>query len=165
MLKVRLQRVGKRNDPSFRVVVTDSQNAAKSGKFLEVVGSYDPRKNSKQIDKDRIKHWISVGAQVSDTVHNILVTEKVIDGKKINVLSKKTPIKKDTAEEEKAASKPEDTAKISEPKAEAEESIAVDEVTSDTEAAPDDAEAKDNSAEEEVSKEKTEESKDVEKPE
>ena len=51
MLKVRLQRVGRRNDPSFRVVVTDSQNAAKSGKFLEIVGSYDPRKNSKQINE------------------------------------------------------------------------------------------------------------------
>jgi len=164
MLKVRLQRVGKRNDPSFRVVVTDSQNAAKSGKFLEVVGSYDPRKNSKQIDKDKIKHWISVGAQVSDTVHNILVAEKVIDGKKINVLPKKTPIKKETAEEEKPASKPQGEAEISEPKAEAEESAAADEAPADTEAAPDGAKTKDNSAEE-VSKEKTEGSKDTEKPE
>jgi len=114
MLKVRLQRVGKKNDPSFRVVVTESRNATKSGKFLEVVGNYDPRKNLRQLKKDRIKHWISVGAQVSDTVHNILITEKVITGKKINALPKKSPIKKevessDTKTEEKKEVKEQDT--------------------------------------------------------
>jgi small subunit ribosomal protein S16 len=43
---------------------------------------------------DRIKHWMSNGAQVSDTVHNFLVKQKLIEGKKKNVLSKKTPTKK-----------------------------------------------------------------------
>lgn len=103
MLKVRLQRVGKRNDPSFRVVVTDSRNAAKSGKFLEVVGNYDPKKDTRAIDGERVKYWVSQGAQVSDTVHNLLVSEKIIDGKKVNVLPKKTPIKSEAEEVAEAA--------------------------------------------------------------
>jgi small subunit ribosomal protein S16 len=100
MLKVRLQRVGRKNDPSFRVVVTNSLNAPKSGKFLEVVGSYDARKDRIDLKGERIKHWISNGAQVSDTVHNLLVSKKVIEGKKINVLPKKKPIVKEGAKVE-----------------------------------------------------------------
>lgn len=100
MLIVRLQRVGRRNEPTFRVVVTDSKNGPKSGKALEVVGSYDPReakgnKGNNRLDAERIKHWISKGAQVSDTVHNLLVSAKIIQGKKINVLPKKSPIVKE----------------------------------------------------------------------
>ena len=104
MLKVRLQRVGKNHEPIYRLVLTDSKNGPKSGKFLEILGNYDARKNDKTILKeDRIKHWISNGAQVSGTVHNILVGSKVIEGKKINVLPKKTPIiKEKPAEEAKA---------------------------------------------------------------
>ena len=101
MLKIRLQRGGRKNDASFRIVVTESQNAAKGGNFLEILGSYDPKKNTKTIKGDRVKHWISVGAQPSNTVHNLLISEKILDGKKINVLSKKSPIKKEGEEEVK----------------------------------------------------------------
>lgn len=96
MLKIRLQRVGKKHEPVFRVVVGDSKNAAKSGKFIEVLGSYDPRsKNQNTLNKSRVQEWISKGAQVSDTVHNLLVSEKVIDKKKVNSLPKKTAPKKE----------------------------------------------------------------------
>lgn len=94
MLKIRLQRTGRKNDPSFRAVVTDSKNAAKSGKFLEVVGFYEPKKGATSFDGARIKEWIKNGAQVSGTLHNFLVKEKIIEGKKRNVLSKKSPTKK-----------------------------------------------------------------------
>ncbi len=94
MLKIRLQRIGRKNDPAFRVVVTDSKNAAKSGKFLEIVGSYEPKKGGTAFKADRIKHWIANGAQVSPTLHNFLVKEKIIEGKMKNVLSKKAPTKK-----------------------------------------------------------------------
>jgi small subunit ribosomal protein S16 len=94
MLMIRLQRVGRKNDPSFRVVVGDKRNAAKSGKFLDVVGYYDARRGEPQLNIDKIKKWMEKGAQVSGTVHNLLVDAKVIDGKKINVLPKKTvPVK------------------------------------------------------------------------
>ena len=95
MLKIRLQRVGRKNDASFRVVVIESQRGPKAGNALEVLGFYDPKKNVIEIKGDRVTHWISVGAQASDTVHNLLVKQKIIKGEKINVLPKKSPIKKE----------------------------------------------------------------------
>lgn len=92
---IRLQRVGRVNIPTFRVVVTDSKNSTKSGKSLEVIGTYDPVKNVKVIKADRVKHWMGHGAKLSDTVHNWLVGTKVISGKKVNALPKKNPIKKE----------------------------------------------------------------------
>ncbi|TSD02576.1 MAG: small subunit ribosomal protein S16 [Parcubacteria group bacterium Athens0714_16] len=89
MLKIRLKRVGRKHDPSYRIVVTEDFRGPKSGKYLENIGSYDPRKDTKTINADRVKYWISKGAQVSDTVHNIFVSEKIIDGKKKDASSKK----------------------------------------------------------------------------
>ena len=91
MLKIRLQRVGRKHEPSFRLVLTDSKNSTKSGRFLEVLGSYDPRKNIDAINAERVRHWLSQGAGLTGTVHNLLVTHKIIDEAKINVLPKKTP--------------------------------------------------------------------------
>lgn len=101
MLKIRLQRIGRKNDPSFRVILTDSRRGPKSGKYIEMLGSYDPRKDNVALKADRIKHWIQNGAQVSSTVHNILINENVIKGKKINVLPKKSPIIKKEKEQPK----------------------------------------------------------------
>lgn len=95
MLKIRLQRVGRKHEPTFRVVLTDSKNSTKSGRLKEVLGSYDPRKTSELLKMDRIKHWLGLGAKATGTVHNLLVSHKVIDAKKINVLPKKTPIVKE----------------------------------------------------------------------
>lgn len=96
MLKIRLQRVGRKHIPTFRVVLTDSKNSTKSGRFQEILGSYDPRNGKDtKIDGARIKELVSKGAQVSDTLHNLLVTHKVIEGKKKNVLPKKSPQKKE----------------------------------------------------------------------
>ncbi|MFH1402382.1 MAG: 30S ribosomal protein S16 [Patescibacteria group bacterium] len=130
MLKIRLQRVGKKHDPSFRVILTDAKQGPKSGKFIENLGFYDAIRKIKQIKADRVKYWISNGAQVSDTAYNILVGEKVIEGKKINVLPKKTPIIKETQSEDKniipnEAVKEE---KIEEVKTEISESVAVEEI-------------------------------------
>ena len=91
MLKIRLQRIGRKNDPSFRVVLTDSKNSTKSGRFLEILGTYNPKAGEKIIKNDRVKHWLSKGAKLSDTMHNFMVHDKVIEGKKVNVLPKKKP--------------------------------------------------------------------------
>ncbi|MEI6580950.1 MAG: 30S ribosomal protein S16 [bacterium] len=91
MLKIRLQRIGRKNDPSFRAVLTDSKNSTKSGKFLEIVGTYNPKAGEKNLKIDRIKYWMSKGAKLSDTMHNFLVHSKDIEGLKINVLPKKKP--------------------------------------------------------------------------
>jgi small subunit ribosomal protein S16 len=93
MLKIRLQRIGRKNDPSFRAVLTDSKNSTKSGKFLEIVGTYNPKSGARAFKAERIEYWLSKGAQLSDTMHNFLVAEGVVKGKKINVLSKKSPTK------------------------------------------------------------------------
>ncbi len=117
MLRIRLQRVGRKNDPSFRVVLTDRLNSTKSGRVLEVLGNYDARSNKRVIDAEKVKRWISVGAQPTDTVHNLLISEKIIEGKKINVLPKKTPPAK--AEEPKVEEKKEEAVTSEAPAVEA----------------------------------------------
>lgn len=107
MLIIRLQRLGRRNEPTFRIVLTDSKNGPKSGRFLEVLGSYDARdKNVTKVNGERVKELISKGAQVSDTVRNFLISQKILDGKKINVLPRKTPIEKEKTEEPVATETP-----------------------------------------------------------
>lgn len=89
---MRLQRVGRKNDPSFRIVVVDKRTGPKSNKNIAILGSYNPKLNHVQVDSTAAKEWLSKGVQPSDTVHNILVAQKVIEGKKKNVLPKKSPI-------------------------------------------------------------------------
>lgn len=104
---IRLQRTGRKHEPTFRVVLTDSKNGPKSGKYLKNLGWYDTRlKNdsAKQLDIPAIKGWMSKGAKLSLILHNFLVGQKVIEGKKLNALPKKTVQKK--AEEAPAETKP-----------------------------------------------------------
>lgn len=100
MLKIRLQRVGRKHEPTFRVLLTDSKNSTKSGRFKEILGSYDPRKTVDLLKTDRIKYWLGQGALPSGTVHNLFVNHKIIDAKKVNVLPKKTPPVKEAPAEE-----------------------------------------------------------------
>lgn len=111
MLKIRLQRIGRRNEAHFRVIVTEHTRATNTGDFVERVGTHNPKTKDTQLDAERITHWISKGAQPSDTVHNMLINKGIIKGKKRNVLPKKTVAKK---EEETPAQAP----AAAEPKAE-----------------------------------------------
>src|SRR3989338_10993743 len=86
MLKIRMQRVGRINMPAFRIVVTEHTAWPKTGKFVEKVGTYNPKTKTRTLDQERVKYWLSVGAKPSDTVHNMLVTIGVINAKKINIL-------------------------------------------------------------------------------
>ncbi len=94
MLKIRLQRIDRKNETHFRLVLTDSKNATKSGKFLEILGSYNPKLSTFVCEKAEVSKWIANGAQVTPTVHNFLVKEGVVEGKKKNVLPKKSPTTK-----------------------------------------------------------------------
>ena len=91
MLIIRLSRYGRKNDPSFRVVLQEKHRAPK-GKAIEFLGFYNARLKQKSLKTDRIKHWISQGAQISDTVHNLLVSDKTVEGpkKKVTFTRKKT---------------------------------------------------------------------------
>lgn len=88
MLRIRMQRVGRINMPSYRIIVVEHTEGPKTGNIVEKVGTYNPRSKERAIDAERVKYWISVGAQPTDTVHNMLVSAKIIEGKKINVLPK-----------------------------------------------------------------------------
>ncbi|MBI2636691.1 MAG: 30S ribosomal protein S16 [Parcubacteria group bacterium] len=84
MLAIRLQRIGKKNRPSYRLVVSESSRDL-YGKHNEILGSYDPVATPKTVNlkTERIKHWISVGAKPSATVHNLLVNQGVLAAKKV----------------------------------------------------------------------------------
>ncbi|MCD8527798.1 MAG: 30S ribosomal protein S16 [Candidatus Pacebacteria bacterium] len=99
MLKIRLQRIGRRNQPYYRLVVTDSRFGPKSGRFIEVIGSYDPKAGAVQVKKERAEYWLAQGAQASDTAFNFLVDNSLIAGKKRNALPKKTAPIKEVVEE------------------------------------------------------------------
>lgn len=103
MLTIRLQRRGRKNDPSFRVILVEAKRAAKTGNVNEILGFYDARTSNINLKGDRITYWISQGVTVSDTVHNLLVSNKVIEGKKINVLPRKSPPKVDAPAAEVSA--------------------------------------------------------------
>ena len=75
MVRLRLRRVGRKNQPSYRVVAADKQSP-RDGKFIEIVGFYNPRTEPSTIElkEDRIYDWLSKGAQPSDSVRQILNT-------------------------------------------------------------------------------------------
>lgn len=85
-MKIRMQRTGRINMPSFRIVVVEHTESPKSGSIVEKVGVYNPKSKERVLDAERIKYWMSVGAKPSATVHNMLVSLGIIKGKKINVL-------------------------------------------------------------------------------
>lgn len=72
-VKIRLRRTGANNDVSYRVVATDSRSP-RDGRFIEVLGWYDPKKTgiNFQLKLDRIQHWKSRGAVISDTVASLV---------------------------------------------------------------------------------------------
>ena len=90
MLKIRLKRVGKKGDSAFRIIVTEAGKSISSNKYLDQVGFYDPRIDKKDIDVEKASTWLSNGAQPSDTVYNLLVDAGVIEGRKKNVLPRKS---------------------------------------------------------------------------
>ena len=126
---MRLQRVGRKHEPSFRLVLTDSKNSTKSGRFLEILGSYDPRKSVDLLKTDRIKHWLDQGIAVTGSVHNLFVNHKLISAKKVNVLPKKTVPAKAVEEVKVAAPAPTPAPEVVEEPVVVEEAPAVVEET------------------------------------
>ncbi len=124
MLKIRMQRVGRINMPSYRIIVVEHTEGPKTGNIVEKVGTYNPRSKERVIDADRVKYWMSVGAQPSDTVHNMLISLGIMTGKKINVLPKFVAPEK-PVEETPVASAP--AAKVAAPEEVAAETPATEE--------------------------------------
>jgi len=76
-VRIRMARYGKKNDPFYRLVIADKERP-RDGKFIEVVGAYDPNNKTQKLkaDKDRIAYWIGKGATPSETVANLLKSTK-----------------------------------------------------------------------------------------
>lgn len=78
MLAIRLARTGKKKQPHYRIVVLDKRKP-RNGRTVEVVGTYEPLKKPAaiQLDAERVKYWLSCGAQPSDTVRSFLTAQKI----------------------------------------------------------------------------------------
>lgn len=79
MVRIRLMRLGSRHNPFYRVVVMNSKSAQKS-KFIENLGYYNPTKNPQivELKEDRIRHWLSVGAQPTDTAKSLIRRQGIL---------------------------------------------------------------------------------------
>jgi small subunit ribosomal protein S16 len=107
---IRLQRIGKRKQPSYRFIISEKTRDTQAGS-LEILGEYNPVLKEKLVNlkEDRIRYWLSKGAQASDTVHNILVKSGIVEAKKRDVVTiskkreKKLDAKKAADVEKKAA--------------------------------------------------------------
>ena len=88
MLVIRFQRVGRKNDPAFRIVLTEKRSKPKSGE-IEILGSFYPKTKGTRLNAERVLYWLSKGAKASPRVHNLMITKGIVKGKKISVF--KTP--------------------------------------------------------------------------
>ena len=79
MVKIRLNRMGAKRQPFYRIVVADSRSP-RDGRFIEIVGNYDPTKNPAivNVDEEKIMAWIKNGAQPTDTVRSILSKQGIM---------------------------------------------------------------------------------------
>ena len=118
MLAIKLRRQGKKHQASFRVVVAERRSKL-GGKFVDDLGWYDPHSKNFEIKKEKVEHWLKVGAKPTDSAHNLLVRAGVIDEPKIAVHSTKKKKPADAEEEVVAAPATEaKTAKVEAPAAE-----------------------------------------------
>jgi len=83
MLMLRLQRIGKKKHPIYRLIVSEKQRDTQAGS-LEILGFFSPQEKNKELELkvERIKYWLSIGAQPSTTVHNLLLKKGILSGKK-----------------------------------------------------------------------------------
>lgn len=115
MLTIRLSRIGKKNKPMYRLIISEKSRDP-YGKALEILGSYNPYTKNLEVKKERIEYWIGNGASMSPTVNNLLVGKEIIKGSKVKAF---TPKKKEKKEE--AASPAPQSAAPAEVKPEAKE--------------------------------------------
>jgi len=81
---IRFQRVGRKNDPAFRIVLAEKRSKPKSGE-IKTLGSFYPKTKEARLNAEQILYWLSKGAKASPRVHNLMIAKGIIQGKKINV--------------------------------------------------------------------------------
>ncbi len=113
MVKIRLMRIGKKHEPHFRIVAQDSRHF-RSGRVLETIGHYNTLTSPSTLvyDKEALNRWIAKGAQMTDTIHDIFVKEKVVKPLKVRearikaMISRSKKLKEPEAPTETAATVP-----------------------------------------------------------
>ena len=103
MLMIRLQRIGRKNDPAFRMLVLEKTSGPKAGTYVEQVGTYNPKTKAFTADAEAIKGWMEKGAQLSPSLANLLIEKKVIEGKKSAKVVKAKNLTKNAKKEEPVA--------------------------------------------------------------
>jgi small subunit ribosomal protein S16 len=107
MLKIRLQRRGRKKAPFFKIVIADAKSP-RDGKFIEAIGSYNPllgKESDKRvlIEQERVAHWLAAGAKPTDTVSRLLHNAKLIEQPNLSiVLARKKKANLQTTEQDKA---------------------------------------------------------------
>ncbi len=111
MLAIKFKRIGKKHQASFRIIVTEKRYKV-FGRFVEDLGWMNPRTGETQVNKERTLYWIKVGAKPTASIHNLLVREGIVEGKKIAVhkKSKKSEEKAAPASAQAPAGKPAEAA-------------------------------------------------------
>lgn len=108
MLTIRLARIGKKNKPMYRLIISE-KGRDPYGRPLEILGSYNPHNKDLRIKAERIKYWLSKGSGLSPTVNNLLAEKKIIEGKKVKAFKMKADktvheeVKKEEKKEEAPA--------------------------------------------------------------
>ncbi len=92
MLTIRLSRVGKKNMPLYRVIISEKHKDL-YGNSLEILGSYNPHTKELKINAEKTKYWLSKGAAMSNTINNLLIEKKIIEGKKVKASKDRKPKK------------------------------------------------------------------------
>ena len=103
MLAIKFKRIGKKHQASFRIIVAEKRSKLQ-GRFVEDLGWFNPQNDECKLDNERVLHWLKVGAMPTASVHNLLVRNGAIEGKKIPVHKKSKAGKEVVAEESKATS-------------------------------------------------------------
>lgn len=104
MLTIRLTRIGKKNKPTYRLIISEKARDP-YGRSLEILGSYNPHTKVTQVKAERIKYWISKGSGMSAVVNNLLVSQGIIQGKKVKATKLSNKRKEKQEEEKKKISK------------------------------------------------------------
>lgn len=112
MLAIRLQRVGRKKLPIYRVVVSEKTKDT-YGDHLEILGTYNPHTKEANLKIDRIKHWLGNGAKGSESIHNLFIKEGIVEGKKAKAvaISNKRKAKMESKKEKSKEEKPETESK------------------------------------------------------
>jgi small subunit ribosomal protein S16 len=123
MLTIRLQRTGKKNQADFRIVLAEKESPVQK-KFVEILGSYNPRKKNFKVFEERVKYWIGQNIEMSETVNNLLITKGFLNTKKVKAFTiPKKPVAAEAAPAAEASAKVETPAEVKEATVEMEAKI------------------------------------------